>query len=141
MPSAPVGTRPTRGAVFEPLIALAKARTVALVQAGALDRADGEFLLRALFDLESDGIGLFGGARPADEAFYTAVADYLVARVGSLAHEAHVLAPESAEAAAVLAAAEGRDVAELLVLPGAGPCGPKLDRAVIELVSHQGGKA
>ena len=90
----------TRGAVFEPLIALANARVVTLVEAHALGPDDGEFLLRALIDLESDGVELFGAACAADAAFYTEIADYLVARVGAALH-----------------------------------------RVVLELISHQGGRA
>lgn len=131
---------PTRGAVFEPLIALAKARVVTLVEAAALTPDDGEFLLRALIDLECDGIELFGSARPADDDFYAAVADYLAARVGSLAVEALVLAPASAETIAALEASEGRRVSELLGLPHAAPCGRDLDRAVLRLISHEGGR-
>jgi hypothetical protein len=114
---------PTRGAVFEPLVALAMARVVTLVEARGLAADDGEFLLRALIDLESDGIELFGAACAADDAFYTEIAAYLAARVGTVAAEASVLGPASAEAIA------------------AAPCGRELDRAVLELISNQGGRA
>lgn len=100
----PDGT-PTRGAVFEPLVALAKAQAAALVEDGALVPDDGEFLLRALIDLECDGIDLFGRDDPADDDFYAAVGDYLAARVGRLALDVQLL-----------------------------------DRAVTQIVSHQGGR-
>jgi hypothetical protein len=109
---------PTRGAVFEPLIALAMARVVTLVDAHALAADDGEFLLRALIDLESDGIELFGAGRAADDAFYIEIGAYLAARVGTVAVEASVLGPASAEALAT------------------APFGRELDRAVLELISH-----
>ncbi|MDX6641388.1 MAG: hypothetical protein QOF12_2399, partial [Solirubrobacteraceae bacterium] len=121
---------------FAPLIALAQARTVALVETGELAREDGEFLLRALFDLETDGSALFGTSRPADRAFYEEIAGYVAARVGPAALET-VLAPAGAEAIAALGAGEGRRVAELLGLPGAAPSSRKLDLAVLELVSHE----
>jgi hypothetical protein len=120
---------------------IAKARVVTLVESGALAPEDGEFLLRALIDLESDGIELFGATPPANGDFYAAVADYLVARVGRVAVEAPVLAPETAEAIAALAAAEGRRVSELLGLPQDSPCGRELERAVLTLISHEGGRA
>jgi hypothetical protein len=117
----------SRGAVFDPLVALAKGRIVALVEQGALPDDDGEFLLRALIDLESDGVELFGRHLPADAAFYSAVVDYLEARVGHVAAEAPVLAPGEAETIAVLGEP--------------APYGPDLDRAVLKLISHQGGRA
>jgi hypothetical protein len=131
----------TRGAVFKPLVALAKARVVTLVEAEELDRDDGEFLLRALIDLESDGPELFGCAAAADAQFYAAVTDYLAARAGAVAREAPLLAPASAETIAALADAEGQRVAELLGLPRAVPCARALDRAVQQLINHQGGRA
>jgi len=131
----------TRGAVFEPLVAVAKARIVARVEEGTLPTDDGEFLLRALIDLESDGVELFGRDRPADTAFYGAVVDYLEARAGRVAAETPVLAPDAAEAIAALGEAEGARVSQLLGLPQAAPYGPDLDRAVLKLISHQGGRA
>jgi hypothetical protein len=98
-------------------------------------------MLRALIDLESDGVELFGRDRPADDAFYAAVVDYLAARVGRVAVETPVLAPSSAEAIAALGDVEGGRVSHLLGLPQAAPCGRDLDRAVLELISHQGGRA
>jgi len=133
--------RPTRLAVFEPLVAVAKARVVSLVEEGSLDEADGEFLLRALIDLESDGVDLFGRGRPADATFYDAVVEYLVARAGPVAATAPLLAPETAEALAELSAAEGRRVSQLLGLPQDAPCSRALDRAVLQLITHQGGRA
>ncbi|HVU78141.1 MAG TPA: hypothetical protein VHC67_11190 [Gaiellaceae bacterium] len=117
----------TRGAVFDPLVAIAKARIVALVDRGALPSDDGEFLLRALIDLESDGVELFGRHLPADTAFYNSIVEYLEARVGPVAAEAPVLAPGEAETFAVLGEP--------------APYGPDLDRAVLKLISHQGGRA
>jgi hypothetical protein len=117
----------SRGAVFDPLVALAKARIVALVDQGALPDDDGEFLLRALIDLESDGVELFGRDLPADTVFYGAVVDYLEARVGRVAVDASVLAPVEAETIAALG--------------DPAPYGPDLDSAVLKLISHQGGRA
>ncbi len=128
----------TRSAVFEPLVAIAKARVVTLLEQGKLTVEDGEFLLRALLDLDADGSELFGAAGPADAAFYADVADYLVARVGAVAVEARVLAPTSAELVAELAAREGTQVSHLL---GLDRYGRNLERMVIDLVSHQGGCA
>jgi hypothetical protein len=141
MSSTELVGRPTREAVFEPLVTVAKARVVKLVEEGALAPDDGEFLLRALIELESDGIELFGPARPAHDDFYAAVADYLVARVGRVAVEAPVLAPETAEAIAVLGATEGRRVSQLLGLARSSPGGRDLDRAVLQLICHPGGRA
>jgi hypothetical protein len=132
---------PTRGAVFDPLVMLAKARVVRLVEEGQLDRDDGEFLLRALIDLESDGVELFGRDRPADTDFYTAVVEYLAARAGAVAVETPLIASASAEALAALGAVEGARVAQLLRLPQAPPTSRNLDRAVLELINHQGGRA
>ena len=70
------------GDVFDPLVAHAKARTLALVEDRTLGRDDGTFLLRALIDLETDGVELFGDERPADNAFYAEIERYLKARVG-----------------------------------------------------------
>jgi hypothetical protein len=131
----------TRGAVFEPLVAVAKARIVALVEQGALPEDDGEFLLRALIDLESDGVELFGRDLPADTTFYGAVVDYLAARAGPVAVETPLVSPDAAEAIAALGAAEGARVSQLLGLPQAAPCSRDLDRAVLKLISHQGGRA
>jgi hypothetical protein len=132
---------PTRAAVFEPLITVAKARVVSLVENGVLAAEDGEFLLRALIELESDGVGLFDGAAPADGEFYGAIGDYLVARVGAVAVDAGVLAPGTAETLAGLASTEGDRVSQLLLIPRTGACGPALDRAVLRLISHEGGRA
>jgi hypothetical protein len=125
------------GAVFEPLLVLASARVVALVESDVIDREDAEFLLRALIELGSDGVELFGAARPADDAFYEDVTQYLVARAGPIAADVSVLARASAETIAAVEAAEGRRVAELVRFAG----GRDLDRAVIDLIAHQGGSA
>ncbi|HEX7084562.1 MAG TPA: hypothetical protein VF186_10650 [Gaiellaceae bacterium] len=127
---------PTRGAVFEPLVAFATARTVALVESGELARDDGAFLLRALFDLECDGAVLFGPAEKADADFYRALADYVVDRIGPTGVEERIFDPASAEAAAAAIASEGGRVAQLLGLPGAVTSRPRLDSAVLELVNR-----
>lgn len=139
MSSASPAPQPTRDAVFEPLVELAKARTVALVESEALDREDGEFLLRALIDLETDGVEFFGAERAADPSFYQDVAGYLVARVGTAAVAMPVLAPASAEIIVALAASEGGRAAELLGLPGIGRRTSTLESAVLKLISHEGG--
>jgi len=59
----------TRGAIFDDLVIVAQARIVQLVGDKTLTRDDGEFLLRALIDLECDGIVLFGSDRAADADF------------------------------------------------------------------------
>jgi hypothetical protein len=141
MPSVTITQRPTRLAVFEPLVAIAKARAVFLGEQGALDEEDVEFLLRALIDLESDGVDLFGRDLPADDAFYAAVVDYLVARVGPVAAAAPLLAPATAETIARLGAEEGERVAQLIGLPQNTPPTRALDRAVLQLITHQGGRA
>ena len=140
MPSTAPAPAPAR-AVFDALLELAQARTLALVETGALGRDDGWLLLRALTDLECDGVELFGVGGAVDDAFYARVADYLVARAGHLARTAGVLAPESAEAIAAVATQEGSRVAELLTLPGAAPGGRALHLAVLELIDHRGGNA
>lgn len=141
MPSTTTTRRPTRLAVFEPLVAVAKARVVFLGEQGSLDAEDVEFLLRALIDLESDGVDLFGRDHPADDAFYAAVVDYLVARAGPVAATAPLLAPATAEAIARLGADEGERVAQLIGLPQNTPSTRALDRAVLQLITHQGGRA
>jgi hypothetical protein len=108
----------TRRDAFDPLVALAKARVVALAQAGSLTDDDAWFLARALFDLESDGVALFGCERVADDGFFSEVSDYLSARVGADPVRALELGPFTADAVAALP-------------PRAG-----LDRAVVELVNH-----
>jgi len=127
MPDAKLVGEPTRGAVFDALVTVARARVVTLVEEGALAKGDAEFLLRALIDLESDGIELFGARRPADAEFYSDVTDYLVARVGRVAVEAPVLVPRTAETFAVLGATEGARVSRLLGLPQAAACGRELE--------------
>lgn len=129
---------PDRRAVFEPLVAFATARTVALVETGELAREDGTFLLRALFDLECDGSELFGPDEEANADFYRAVVDYVVSRIGPTGVEERIFEPASAEAAAATIASEGAGVARLLGLPGAVTSTPRLDRAVLELVNQPG---
>jgi (2R)-sulfolactate sulfo-lyase subunit alpha len=130
----------TRQAVWGPLIALAMARTVALVESGEIARDDGEFVVRGLFDLESDGVELFDRERPPDTAFYDDLTGYLVERVGPVAADAQVLVPAGAEAIAGLQLCEGARVTELLGLPGAALPSRRLDRAVLDLITHQGGR-
>jgi hypothetical protein len=110
----------TRGAIFDDLVAAAQARIVRLVREETLARDDGEFLLRALIDLECDGIVLFGSDRAVDADFYTAVTEYLVARVGPVAGETPVLP----------------SVSELLHPTETRPSPRDLDRAVLQLISH-----
>jgi hypothetical protein len=73
---------PTRRDAFEPLLALAKLQVLELVTAHELTPEDGWFLARAVFDLESDGVDLFGAELRADARFYDEVRTYLAARVG-----------------------------------------------------------
>lgn len=110
----------TRGAIFDDLVTVAQARVVRLVDDQTLARDDGEFLLRALIDLECDGIVLFGSERAADADFYAAVVAYLIARVGPVAAEAPVLPT----------------VSELLNPTETRPSARELDRAVLHLISH-----
>jgi hypothetical protein len=127
----------TRGAVFEPLVAVAKARVIGLVEDGGLVPEDAEFVLRALIELESDGIELFGPFEPADAEFYSAIEDYLVARAGRAA-VARVLGPAPLQA---MAAASGaaRGIAQLRRVSRGVPGSRDLDRVVLELISHNGG--
>lgn len=74
---------------FEPLLATNEARTALLVEQGAIPRETGEFLLRALLDLEADGSEALDGAIDA------AVQRYVAARVG--ADAARTLALGSSE--------------------------------------------
>jgi len=93
---------PTRREAFDPLIALARQRVLALAGAKSLPRDDAAFLLRALCDLEADGVGLFGGDRAADPVFFAAVSDYLAARVGTASVRALAVGPLTPEAIAAL---------------------------------------
>jgi hypothetical protein len=83
----------SRFELFDALVALAKARVVAAAGDARLSPADAGFLVRALYDLENDGIVLFDGERDADSAFFDDVAGYLAARVGPEPVQALVLAP------------------------------------------------
>ena len=74
---------PTRREAFEPLLALAKHQVLDLVSAHQLTPDDGWFLGRAVFDLESDGVELFGAEQVADRRFYDEIRAYLAARVGA----------------------------------------------------------
>jgi hypothetical protein len=123
---------PRREELFEPLLELAKARTLALLAAGALDREEAWVLARAVFDLESDGVELFGAADGADAAFYEAVSNYVADRVGRAG--AAKLGLAAADAAAM--EAEAADVARQLRLSDQRL---SLDRAVLELVIDHGG--
>jgi hypothetical protein len=68
--------------MFEPLVSSAMRRTLRLIEAGSLSREDGLYLLRALIDIEADGVELFDPSAPADAAFYREVATYVAARAG-----------------------------------------------------------
>jgi hypothetical protein len=70
------------GEIFDQLVAHAKGVTASLVEEGALEYDDGTFLQRALIDLETDGVELFGDKRPADATFCADITRYLEARVG-----------------------------------------------------------
>jgi hypothetical protein len=109
---------PTGGDVFDPLVLLAKARVVDLVEKRRLDRDEGEFLLRALLDLEADGVELFGDARPADAGFYVDVSAYLEARVGATSIRALDLAPEA------------------FAVEGTSPSRASVEHAVLKLINH-----
>lgn len=78
----------TRREAFEPLLANTKSRLVALAAARTPPLDDVEFLARAVFDLESDGVGLFCPDQSADEQFYRDIRAYFVARVGAAAVDA-----------------------------------------------------
>jgi (2R)-sulfolactate sulfo-lyase subunit alpha len=65
--------RMTRGDCFDELLAAAKQHVY----------EEGEFQLRALLDLETDGVDLFDANKPADAAFVAALNDYLAARLGA----------------------------------------------------------
>jgi hypothetical protein len=113
-----VNAAPTRRELFDPLVALAKSRVLELADANVLALDDAGFLVRALFDLETDGVGLFGGDRPADDVFYTEVSNYLAARVGADPVRALALGPFDPAAVAALSPRTG------------------LENAVAELVKH-----
>jgi hypothetical protein len=93
---------PTRREAFDPLIALARQRVLALAGARSLQRDDAAFLLRALFELEADGVGLFGGDRAADPVFFAEVSDYLAARVGTTSVQALEVGPFTPESVTAL---------------------------------------
>lgn len=86
-----------RSELFDALVALAKARVVAAAGDARLSPADAGFLVRALYDLENDGIALFDGEREADRAFFDDVAAYLAARVGPEPVRTLALAPFAPE--------------------------------------------
>ena len=93
---------PRRGELFDSLVAVAKARVVALAGDSKLSYDDAGFLVRALFDLECDGIVLFDGEREADPAFFSDVESYLAARVGWEPVQALALGPFPPERVAAL---------------------------------------
>ena len=72
----------SRADVFEPLVSSAMRSTLRLVEDGSLEREDGLYLLRALIDIEADGVELFDPSAPADVAFFRDVWAYLAARAG-----------------------------------------------------------
>lgn len=135
MSSVPHTTAATSGEVFDSLIALAKARVIVLMKMDELVRADGVFVLRALFDLEADGVELFGDSRPPDAAFFGDVAGYLQVRAGASAVDALALVPTSADVLATRAEHEGRRAASLLGLPDA-TAGQSIARAALQLIHH-----
>ncbi len=69
--------------MFEPLVSSAMRRTLGLVEDGSLGHEDGLYLLRALIDIEADGVELFNPSAPADAAFYRDIATYVAARAGA----------------------------------------------------------
>ncbi|HEX4518705.1 MAG TPA: hypothetical protein VH063_03890 [Gaiellaceae bacterium] len=74
---------PTRREAFEPLLDHAKHQVLELVAVQEVTPGEGWFLGRAVFDLESDGVELFGAERAADARFHDEVRAYLAARVGA----------------------------------------------------------
>jgi hypothetical protein len=137
MPSVAPGIGPsTCGDVFEPLVAFAKARVIVLVETRTLARDDGAFLLRALLDLEADGVELFGDMRPADGGFYGDVEAYLNARVGVTSVGALALAPATSAAVIAQADCECRRAAELLGSSDGSPFRSSVERAVLQLINH-----
>lgn len=81
MPDARFAT-PTRRDAFGPLLDQAKHQVLDLVAVHEVTPDEGWFLGRAVFDLESDGVELFGADELADARFYDEVRAYLEARVG-----------------------------------------------------------
>jgi len=83
------GTRADR---FDGLVAVAKEHVTASLESDAVPLDDCRFRLRALAELETDGVGLFGADEPADADFVTSVGNYLAARIGTAAALPLVLA-------------------------------------------------
>lgn len=83
---------------FEPLVAAAKARAVRLAGQDRISLEDAFFLLRALEDLEADGVELFAVGTAGGEVLCRRVESYLSARVGpALAQELELVPIQSAE--------------------------------------------
>jgi hypothetical protein len=136
MPSLRYEQPATSDDVFEALLALAKARVIVLTETRRLTRADGNFVLRALFDLEADGVEFFGDARPADITFFDDVAGYLHARAGATAVDALALAPAPTAALVARADREGRRALALLGGDGESCVESSIARAVLKMI-HQ----
>jgi hypothetical protein len=136
MPSLGYEQPATSDDVFESLLALAKARVIVLTETHRLTRADGIFVLRALFDLEADGVELFGDARPADTTFFDDVSGYLQARAGVTAVDALALAPAPAAALVARADREGRRAVALIGGPGESCVESSVARAALKMIHH-----
>ena len=85
----------TRGSVFAALVSRAKGDAVALVREDRLELEDALYLLRALDDLEADGVELFDASAPADHDFYQGIESYVSARVGQPLAYALALCPDN----------------------------------------------
>ena len=115
----------TRRQAFEPLLAYTKSQLASMVAARRLPLDDGEFLARAVFDLETDGVALFDPDRSADDQFYGDVRSYLAARAGAEPVDALRVDADGVEQLAA-----STTVAELARRR------PSLDRVLIQLVTH-----
>lgn len=77
----------TRGSAFAGIVAEAKGQAIALLRDDHVELDDALYLLRALDDLEADGVELFNAHQPADDDFYRQIETYLGERIGHpLAH-------------------------------------------------------
>ena len=115
----------TRRQVFEPMLAYAKSRLASMATARKLSLDDSEFLARAMFDLESDGVAIFNPEQRADEQFYRDVRSYLAARVGDGPVETLGIDTDGVEQLAE--SATPAELAEKRAF---------LDRILIQLVTH-----
>lgn len=83
---------------FEPLVAAAKAKAVVLAREDRISLDDARFLLRALEDLEADGVELFNRQPATREGLGLDIESYLGARVGlTLARQLLLVTFQSAE--------------------------------------------